>query len=269
MPMFSGARGETPADSGHDAPIAILLRDLTYTYPGGQSALRRVNLTVLRGERVALVGPNGAGKSTLLLHLNGLLQGQGTVQVAGLTLDRHTKRAIRALVGLVFQDPDDQLFSLSVLDDVAFGPLQHGLMEREARARALEALEQVGMAGQAQRPPQHLSLGERKRVAIATVLALRPMILALDEPTAGLDPRSRRRLVALLQEMPQTMLVATHDMRLVAELCPRTVIMDEGTIVADGPTESVLADAELLEAHGLESPWMTPSPLVRVTPFPE
>ena len=259
MRQSIGVHGETTGDDGRDAPPAIVLRDLTYSYLGGQPALRRVNLTILRGERVALVGPNGAGKSTLLLHLNGILQGQGTVQVAGLTLNPHTKRTIRALVGLVFQDPDDQLFSLSVLDDVAFGPLQHGLADGEARNRALEALEQVGMVGQAQRPPQQLSLGERKRVAIATVLALRPAILALDEPTAGLDPRARRQLVALLREMPQTMLVATHDMRLVAELCSRMVIMDEGTIVADGPTENLLADADLLEAHGLESPLVAPS----------
>ena len=251
--------GEAPGGNGRDNPVTLLLRDLSYSYPGGQPALRRVSLTVLQGERVALVGPNGAGKSTLLLHLNGILQGQGMVQVAGLTLEAGTKRAIRRLVGLVFQDPDDQLFSLRVLDDVAFGPLQHGLADNEAAARAREALEQVGMAGQAERPPQQLSLGERKRVAIATVLALRPAILALDEPTAGLDPRARRRLVVLLQEMPQTMLVATHDMRLVAELCPRMVIMDDGAIVADGPTGSLLADTDLLEAHGLESPWVASS----------
>ncbi len=244
------------------------ISDLAYTYPGGKPALEGINLAVEPGERVALVGPNGAGKSTLLLHLNGILAGRGRVAVGGVVVDERSKREVRGMVGLVFQDPDDQLFSLTVLEDVAFGPLQQGLPPTEAKVRALAALEQVGMEAVAERGPQQLSLGERKRVAIATVLAMRPGILAMDEPTAGLDPRGRRALIALLQEMPETLLVATHDMRLVWELCPRTVIMDQGRIVADGPTSTLLADADLLEAHGLETPWQfaaMPCP----DPFPE
>ncbi|MGI6209151.1 MAG: energy-coupling factor ABC transporter ATP-binding protein [Anaerolineae bacterium] len=233
---------------------------LSYTYPSGQAALRDVSLRVWPGERVALVGPNGAGKSTLMLHLNGILAGTGEVRVAGVVVGEGTKRAVRAMVGLVFQNPDDQLFSLRVIEDVAFGPLQEGMAPAEARNRAMWALEQVGMAAMAERAPHQLSLGERKRVAIATVLAMQPRLLVLDEPTAGLDPRGRRELIALLRSMPQTLLVATHDMRLVWELCPRTVIMDGGRVVADGATAELLADAELLEAHGLETPWQGAPP---------
>ena len=233
---------------------AVRIAGLSYSYPGGRGALHDVSLSVEPGERVALVGPNGAGKSTLLLHLNGILRGQGSVLIEGVALDAKTVRALRARVGLVFQDPDDQLFSLSVLEDVAFGPLQQRLDRQEAQARAMAALAEVGMAEAAARPPQQLSLGERKRAAIATVLAMRPSILALDEPSAGLDPRSRRRLIGLLHTMPQTLIVASHDMRLVWDLCSRTAIMDEGHIIADGPTRALLPDSALMEKHGLESP---------------
>ncbi len=201
---------------------------------------------------MALVGPNGAGKSTLLLHLNGILQGEGSVRVMGQeVIEPHLAR-IRAQVGLVFQDPDDQLFSPTVFDDVAFGPLYAGLSEEEVRRRAAWALAQVGLEGYAERVSHHLSLGEKKRVAIATVLSMRPKILALDEPTAGLDPHTRRRLIGLLKELPQTMIIATHDLELVMEVFPRTVILDEGLVVADGPTDELLTDRRLLEAHGLE-----------------
>ncbi len=252
---------------------AILLRGLRYAYPDGREALRGLSLTVGCGEKVALVGPNGAGKSTLLLHLNGLLRGEGEVKVLGRPvigeeiphlraevggrnrrLPSSTRQIphLRAEVGLVFQNPDDQLFSPTVFDDVAFGPLHMGLPAEEVRRRAAWALDQVGMADAAPRMPHHLSLGERKRVAIATVLAMQPRLLLLDEPTAGLDPRARRDLITLLKGLPQTMLVATHDMRLVAQLCNRVVVMDEGEIVADGPADSLLYDAALMEAHGLE-----------------
>ncbi len=231
---------------------AILLRGLRYAYPDGREALRGLSLTVGCGEKVALVGPNGAGKSTLLLHLNGLLRGEGEVEVLGIPVIGEQIPRLRAEVGLVFQNPDDQLFSPTVFDDVAFGPLHMGLTAEEVRRRAAWALDQVGMAEAAPRMPHHLSLGERKRVAIATVLAMQPKLLLLDEPTAGLDPRARRGLIALLKELPQTMLVATHDMRLVAQLCERVVVMDEGQIVADGPADSLLYDAALMEAHGLE-----------------
>lgn len=232
----------------------IELRDLSFSYPDGREALRGVDLTVGMGEKVALVGPNGAGKSTLLLLLAGLLKGRGTIRLFGEEVGDGNLRRIRARMGLVFQDPDDQLFSPTVFDDVAFGPLYAGLPEAEVRRRVHWALSQVGLDGFGERLSHHLSLGEKKRAAIATVLSMQPDLLVLDEPTAELDPRARRQLIGLLHSLPQTMLVATHDMRLVAELLPRTVVMDAGQVVADGPTPVIMSDRRLLEAHGLEQP---------------
>ncbi len=232
----------------------IDVKNLHYTYPDGQVALRGVDLYIAPGEKVALVGPNGAGKSTLLLHLNGILRGEGEVQVCGQPINDKTLGSVRAAVGLVFQDPDDQLFSPSVFDDVAFGPLYMGLDEENIQQRVEQSLDAVGMRGVERRVPHHLSGGEKKRVAIATVLAMDPEILVLDEPTAGLDPRTRRGLINLLRELPQTMLVSTHDMGLVAESFQRTIVINEGRVVADGPTKKLLADDVLLEAHGLEAP---------------
>ncbi|HET6381153.1 MAG TPA: ATP-binding cassette domain-containing protein [candidate division Zixibacteria bacterium] len=245
-----------------DAPEAaapeerwVELEHVHYVYPDGTEALRGVDLSIARGEKVALIGPNGAGKSTLMLHLNGiLLPAHGRVRVAGMTVGRDTATRVRAQVGLVFQDPDDQLFSPTVFEDVAFGPLHMGVPEEEIHARVEAALAAVGMTGFQRRRPQRLSLGQRKRVAIATVLSMDPSVLVFDEPSAGLDPRGRRELIGLLRELPQTQLVATHDMRLVAEVLPRSVVMDAGLVVADGPTEEILADEALLEAHGLERP---------------
>lgn len=236
-----------------DMPV-LSIDHLSFTYPDGHPALHGITLHVNRGEKIALVGPNGAGKSTLMLHINGILTGQGSVRVAGLPVNRSNLPLIRAKVGLVFQNPDDQLFSPTVFEDVAFGPLHLGFSEEEVRRRVDKALQQVGMQGCAGRLSHHLSVGEKKRIAIATVLSMEPEILVLDEPTAGLDPRARRSLIALLGSLPQTMLVSTHDMRLVKDLFPRMVIFDEGRIVADGPTELLLEDAALLEAHGLEQP---------------
>jgi len=230
----------------------IAIHDLHFSYPDGRQALRDVSLRVQPGEKVALVGPNGAGKSTLLLHLNGILKGDGRVRVMGRQVAEPHLARIRAQVGLVFQDPDDQLFSPTVFDDVAFGPLYAGLPEEEVEHRVAWALAQVGLEGYAERISHHLSLGEKKRAAIATVLSMRPEVLALDEPTAGLDPRARRKLIELLQALPQTMVAATHDLRLVAEVFPRTVVLDGGRVVADGRTEELLADEDLLGAHGLE-----------------
>jgi cobalt transport protein ATP-binding subunit len=231
----------------------IEVRDLGFSYPDGRVALRGVTLHIGPGEKVALVGPNGAGKSTLMLHLNGILQpASGSVTVCGLAVGKETLGRVRAAVGLVFQDPDDQLFSATVFEDVAFGPLHMGLSEAEVRDRVDRALAAVQMKGYGDRVPHHLSAGEKKRIAIATVLSMDPEILVLDEPAAGLDPRARRGLIRLLGDLPQTMLVATHDLRLVGAVFARTVVMDEGQIVADGPTGRILADAPLLDAHGLE-----------------
>lgn len=233
----------------------IEIDHLHYRYPDGFEALRGLDLRVARGEKVALVGPNGAGKSTLMLHLNGtFLATHGSVRVAGVELHRDALRGIRAEVGLVFQDPDDQLFSPTVFDDVAFGPLHMGLPHDEIHDRVEAALAAVGMSGFERRLPHRLSLGQRKRVAMATVLSMNPSVLVFDEPSAGLDPRGRRELIGLLGGLAQTLVVATHDMRLVAEVLPRTIVIDEGLVVADGPTEALLRDAPLLEAHGLEAP---------------
>jgi cobalt transport protein ATP-binding subunit len=232
----------------------VHVNDLSYCYPNERSALKSVSFSMEAGEKVALIGPNGAGKSTLLLHLNGLLTGDGEIQIDGITLGRKTLREVRRRVGLVFQDPDDQLFMPTVLDDVAFGLLNQGLGWEEAARRALHTLEEVGMAEAAEYAPQHLSLGQKKRVALAGVLAMQPPVLVLDEPTAGLDPRARRQLIRLLERLPQTLLAATHDLEMALELCPRALIMDEGTIVAQGDTKILFEDTAQLERHGLEQP---------------
>ncbi len=230
----------------------IEVHDLSFNYPDGRQALRGVTLCVEPGEKIALVGPNGAGKSTLLLHLNGILRGVGSVCVAGMPINEVNLGKIRAAVGLVFQNPDDQLFSPTVLDDVAFGPLNMGLPEATVRIKTEAALAAVGMADYINRNSHHLSIGEKKRIAIATVLSMDPEILVLDEPTAGLDPRARRNLITLLRQLDMTMLVSTHDMRMVAELFDRTAIMEDGCIVAVGATAAILADQKLLDQHGLE-----------------
>lgn len=231
---------------------AIDVKDLYFSYPDGRQALNGATLTVLPGHKTALVGPNGAGKSTLLLHLNGVLQGQGWIEVSGLEVNKENISRIRAAVGLVFQDPEDQLFSPTVFDDVAFGPIHLGYAEQEVRSRVADALSAVGMADYEQRVPFHLSIGEKKRISIATVLSMSPEILVLDEPTAGLDPRARRNLIELLRELDMTMLVSTHDMYMVAELFPLVAVMDKGRIAAQGKTGDILSDIALLKRHGLE-----------------
>lgn len=234
--------------------LCMQIHDLHFSYPDGHSALHGVSLKLCNGDKVALVGPNGAGKSTLMLHLNGILSGNGEIEIRGQRLTRDNLPAIRAMVGLVFQNPDDQLFSPTVFEDVAFGPLHMGLAETEVRARVDAALEAVKMTAYKDRLSHHLSVGEKKRIAIATVLSMNPSLLILDEPSAGLDPRARRTLINLLRELPITMLVSTHDMKLVQELFPRTIVMDEGRVVADGLTTEILENEGLLTAHGLERP---------------
>ena len=232
----------------------VKVSGLHFAYPDGHVALRGVSLTLCAGDKVALVGPNGAGKSTLMLQLNGILDGRGDIEIGGLRLKRDNLPVIRAMVGLVFQNPDDQLFSPTVFEDVAFGPLHMGLPETDVFARVDSALEAVRMSGYRDRLSHHLSVGEKKRIAIATVLSMNPSILILDEPSAGLDPRARRTLINLLRELPITMLVSTHDMRLVQELFPRMIVMDDGQIVADGMTKEILEDEKFLNEHGLEKP---------------
>jgi len=233
---------------------AVHARELTYRYPDGRQALRGVDLHVEHGERVALLGPNGAGKTTFMLHLNGLMTGTGGLEVAGLEVGRDTVHELRARVGLVFQDPDDQLFMPTVAEDVAFGPLNLGLDRAAVAERVAEALGAVRMEHVAGRAPYQLSMGERRRVAIATALAMHPALLVLDEPSASLDPRARRELLDVLAEVERTMLVTTHDLPFAAELCERAVILAGGRVVGDGPCEAILADRALLAAYDLELP---------------
>ncbi|REF37662.1 energy-coupling factor ABC transporter ATP-binding protein [Thermasporomyces composti] len=234
----------------------VQVTGLAYAYPDGHQALYGVDLTVGRGERVALLGPNGAGKTTLVLHLNGILTpGRGSVRIDGLEVRDENLREVRRRVGVVFQDPDDQLFMPTVWDDVAFGPANLGLRGAELDVRVREALRLVGMEEHAERPPHHLSFGQRRRVAVATVLAMEPSILVLDEPSSNLDPASRRELAEILRRLDVTVLLVTHDLPYALELCERAVVLDEGRVVADGPTAAILADADLMAAHRLELPY--------------
>jgi cobalt/nickel transport system ATP-binding protein len=234
----------------------LAVRGLAYAYPDGRQALFGVDLEIQRGERVALLGPNGAGKTTLVLHLNGILAaGAGSVSVSGLPVTKPNLTEIRRRVGIVFQDPDDQLFLPTVGQDVAFGPANLGLRGAELEQRVHEALAAVGLPELVDRAPHHLSFGQRRRVALATVLAMRPEILVLDEPTSNLDPASRRELAEVLAGQDVTVLMVTHDLPYALQLCQRSVILSEGVIVADGPTRELLADADLLAAHRLELPF--------------
>jgi cobalt/nickel transport system ATP-binding protein len=237
-------------------PPAVRVEGVHFVYPDGRPALRGVDLTVAAGERVAILGPNGAGKTTLVLHLNGIhLASTGTIDVAGLRVCKDNLREIRRRVGIVFQDPDDQLFMATVHQDVSFGPANLGLRGPELDRRVASALDAVGMAHAAPRAPHHLSLGERRRVAIATVLAMEPDVLVLDEPSSNLDPAARREVADILDGLALTTIVVTHDLPYARELCDRAVILDDGVVAADGPIGEILADDELLAAHRLELPF--------------
>ena len=234
---------------------ALEVRGLRFAYPDGTDVLRGVDLSIRAGERVALLGPNGAGKTTFVLHLIGILQASaGTVAVDGLVLDERSVRDVRAKVGFVFQDPDDQLFMPTVRQDVAFGPANFGASGDELEVVVNEALAMVGMAHVADKAPHHLSGGERRRVAIATVLAMRPTILILDEPSTNLDPTGRRELAEILSALDVTLLMVTHDLPYAFEICERSVVMSQGVIAVDGPTSDVLSDATTMARHRLELP---------------
>lgn len=227
----------------------IRLESLRFAYD--RPVLKGISFELGEGERAALLGPNGAGKSTLLLHLNGVLRGDGQVTVAGHRLEDATLARIRGLVGLVFQDPDDQLFCSTLYDDVAYGPRYQGLPAAEVDRRTRAALRAVGLEDRADAAPHHLSGGQKKRAALATVLSMEPQLLVLDEPTAGLDARARRQLLDALAALPQALLVATHDLELARELLPRALVLDDGELVLDCPTDGLLADRSRLERHGL------------------
>ena len=232
------------------------LQDVAFAYPDGHQALFGVDLHVHRGERVAVLGPNGAGKTTLVLHLNGiLLPGRGTVAVSGLPVVKDNLAEIRRRVGIVFQDPDDQLFMGSVREDVAFGPRNLGFRGAELDRRVMAALDMVGMADFVDRPPHHLSFGQRRRVAVATVLVMEPEIVVLDEPSSNLDPASRRELADILTGLDVTLMMVTHDLPYALQLCPRAVVLSDGIIAAQGRTLDILTDDALMKSHRLELPY--------------
>jgi cobalt/nickel transport system ATP-binding protein len=237
---------------------SLEIKELAFAYPDGSQALYGVNLSIQKGERVALLGPNGAGKTTLVMHMNGIHPtSHGSIHVAGQLVDSKNKESIkqiRSKVGIVFQDPDDQLFMPTVGEDVAFGPYNMGLRETELNKVVDEALELVGMSEFKDRPPHHLSFGQRRRVAVATVLAMKPEILILDEPSSNLDPASRRELADILRSLDITIVMVTHDLPYAFELCERSVILSGGIIVADNDTKVILKDQALLKSHRLELP---------------
>jgi len=227
---------------------------LDFAYHDGRPVLDGVTVSILHGESVGIIGPNGAGKSTLLMHFNGILHGRGRVVVDGIEVGRDTLRDIRRKVGWIAQDSDDQLFMPTLFDDVAFGPLNMGLSEDEVRRRVEEALALVGLSDFAERAPHHLSGGEKKSAAIATVLSMRPEVILMDEPTNDLDHSARRSLIEFLRELPVTKVVASHDLEMIIDLCPRVILLDKGRVIADGASTEILADEALLRAHRLEAP---------------
>lgn len=234
------------------------VQDLHYTYSDGTHALHGVSFSMAAGERVGVVGPNGSGKSTLLLCLSGLFHGRGTIRVHRETLSPRNARQLRDHVGLVFQSPDDQLFMPTLSEDIAFGPVNQGLEETKVRDRVQEAARKLGLDDLLDRPPHHLSLGQKRNAAIATVLAMSPSLLLMDEPSSNLDPRSRRRLIDVLASLDAALLIASHDLALIGQLCQRVILLVGGRVVAEGASRGLLTDAELMLDHGLDV-WHPPS----------
>jgi cobalt/nickel transport system ATP-binding protein len=232
----------------------LRVENLSYTYPDGRQALKDINLTVFKGDSLALVGPNGAGKSTLILHFNGIIRSDGNVFFLGKPIDDKNLKYVRSRVGLVFQNPDDQLFSPTVFDDVAFGPINMGYDEEQVRDAVKKALALVGMSGFEKRSPHHLSIGEKKRIAIATVLSMSPDLLVIDEPSASLDPKGKWDFIDFLKHLSWTKIIVSHDLELVESLCRRIVVMENGRIAADGLTADILSDRKLLVNYGLARP---------------
>ncbi len=234
---------------------AIVVDNVYFAYPDGREVLKGISCGIAHGERVALVGPNGAGKSTFMSHLNGVLMpSQGRVIIDGIEITKDNLTQVRRKVGIVFQDPDDQLFCPTVFDDVAFGPLNLGLSKDEIHLRVKDALEMVGLLGFEGRSSFHLSFGERKRLALATVLSYQPEILVFDEPSTNMDPLSRRRMIEWLKSSDKTIILCTHDLDIALEVCYRCIVLTDGQIVADGPASDILYDRKLLEANRLELP---------------
>ncbi len=238
----------------HILKKAIEIKKLSYAYPDGKTALENINLDIFEGESIGIVGPNGAGKTTLILHLNGILRGNCQLKILDMEMNSKNLKNIRSKVGLVFQNPEDQLFSPTVFEDVSFGPLNMRLPAEEVRKRTEEALSQVEMEGFENRSSHHLSEGEKRRISIATVFSMQPEILVLDEPTSNLDPKHRRKLIQLLKKFQTTKIIVSHDLEAILELCDRTVLFSKGRIEADGETKKILANKELMESNSLECP---------------
>ena len=233
----------------------IKISDLRYSYPDGKIALENINLDIFEGESVGIVGANGAGKTTLILHINGIIRNNnGNIKVVDMEMNDKNVRKIRSKVGLVFQNPEDQLFSPTVFEDVSFGPLNMKLPSDEVIKRTTDALEMVEMSGFEERSSHHLSEGEKKRISIATVLSMNPEILVLDEPTSNLDPKHRRELINLLKKINKTIIIVSHDLEAMLELCDRTVLMNKGKVVRDGHTRELMSDKRLMEENYLERP---------------
>jgi cobalt/nickel transport system ATP-binding protein len=230
---------------------AIEIDNFSYNYPDGTPAVRQISLSIEHGERVGFIGPNGAGKSTILMGMCGFYKGSGKVFIDGIEVRPENIRKIRSLTGSVLQDPDEQLFMPTLFDDVAFGPLNMGFDEAEIKRRVADALQTVGLSGMEHRPPHHLSAGQKRAAAIATVLSMSPKIITMDEPDSSLDPRSRKRLIELLKSLKQTLVIASCNMDFVAKLCDRVILLDDGRVAADGETKAILSDAALMDKHGL------------------